>query len=213
MSKAVIITNGTINDYSFIKDLIDENQDFIICADGGIKHASKAGIDPHAIIGDFDSAAPETLTLFKQKGIPIIRYPANKDKSDTELALDYAVENGYKELLLIGGFGDRMDHSLANIMLLISLSLKGFKVRAIDEKNDLQVCLDEVKITGKEGDYISLIPITSKVIGVTTHGLFYRLKNADLEFGSSLSLSNRLTAENGWVKIQDGVLLVIKARD
>jgi thiamine pyrophosphokinase len=213
MSKAVIITNGTINDYSFIKDLIDENQDFIICADGGIKHASRAGIDPHALIGDFDSAPTETLTLFKRKGIPIIRYPANKDKSDTELALDYAVENGFKDLLLIGGFGDRMDHSLANIMLLISLSLKGFKVRAIDEKNDLQVCLDEVKITGKEGDYISLIPITSKVIGVTTHGLFYRLKNADLEFGSSLSLSNRLTAENGWVKIQDGVLLVIKARD
>lgn len=211
--RAVIITNGLIGSYSFLKTLINPEQDLIICADGGSEHALKAGITPNIIVGDFDSASSKTLAVFKEQGIPFIEYPAVKDKTDTELAIDYAISKGYNEILLFGGFGSRIDHTLANIMLLASLSQKGIKVRAVDENNDLYVCLNKIEILGDPGEYISLIPLTAEVNGVTTHGLAYKLDNAVLTLGSTLPLSNRLSQKRGTVEIKDGILLVIKAKD
>lgn len=210
--RAVIITNGFISSYSYLRELINLN-DLIICADGGSEHALKAGITPNVIVGDFDSASPETVAVFKEQDIPFIEYPTVKDKTDTELAIDYAVAKGYNEILLLGCFGSRVDHTLANIMLLASLAQKGIKVRAVDENNDLYVCLDNVEILGEPGDYVSLIPLTAEVIGVTTHNLAYKLENATLSLGSTLPLSNRLSQTKGIVEIKDGILLVIKAKD
>ncbi len=210
--RAVIITNGFISSYSYLRELINLN-DLIICADGGSEHALKAGITPNVIVGDFDSASPETVAVFKEQDIPFIEYPTVKDKTDTELAIDYAVAKGYNEILLLGGFGSRVDHTLANIMLLASLAQKGIKVWAVDENNDLYVCLDNVEILGEPGDYVSLIPLTAEVIGVTTHNLAYKLENATLSLGSTLPLSNRLSQTKGIVEIKDGILLVIKAKD
>lgn len=210
--RAVIITNGFISSYSYLRELINLN-DLIICADGGSEHALKAGITPNVIVGDFDSASPETVAVFKEQDIPFIEYPTVKDKTDTELAIDYAVAKGYNEILLLGCFGSRVDHTLANIMLLASLAQKGIKVWAVDENNDLYVCLDNVEILGEPGDYVSLIPLTAEVIGVTTHNLAYKLENATLSLGSTLPLSNRLSQTKGIVEIKDGILLVIKAKD
>ena len=98
-------------------------------------------------------------------------------------------------------------------MLLASLSQKGIKVRAVDENNDLYVCLNKIEILGDPGEYISLIPLTAEVNGVTTHGLAYKLDNAVLTLGSTLPLSNRLSQKRGTVEIKDGILLVIKAKD
>lgn len=210
--RAVIITNGFISSYSYLRELINLN-DLIICADGGSEHALKAGITPNVIVGDLDSASPETVAVFKEQDIPFIEYPTVKDKTDTELAIDYAVAKGYNEILLLGCFGSRVDHTLANIMLLASLAQKGIKVRAVDENNDLYVCLDNVEILGEPGDYVSLIPLTAEVIGVTTHNLAYKLENATLSLGSTLPLSNRLSQTKGIVEIKDGILLVIKAKD
>ena len=107
--RAVIIGNGDIKDYQYIKSKIN---DFIICADGGYNHAEKMGIVPDVLIGDFDSA--KNFEKVKDR----IEYPKRKDFTDGELAVAYAVDNGYEDIVLIAMTGDRFDHSIADILLL-----------------------------------------------------------------------------------------------
>lgn len=210
--RAVIITNGFIGSGSFVKNSINLKQDFIICADGGSEYAIKVGIIPNVIIGDLDSIKDETAAIFEKKDVPFIKRPHDQDKTDTELAIDYALEKGYKEILLLGGFGGRrIDHTLANVILVTSLAQKGIKIKALDEYNELHVCLDRVEVVGKPGDYLSLIPITFEVSGVSTTGLAYKLHNGTLSFGSTLSISNYFTEDKSEIKIENGILLVIRS--
>ena len=106
--RAVIIGNGDIKDYQYIKSKINDN-DFIICADGGYNHAEKMGIVPDVLIGDFDSA--KNFEKVKDR----IEYPKRKDFTDGELAVAYAVDNGYEDIVLIAMTGDRFDHSIIPI--------------------------------------------------------------------------------------------------
>ncbi|MEJ8553729.1 thiamine diphosphokinase [Tepidibacter sp. Z1-5] len=210
--KSLIIANGSMNDYDFYKNII-KGYDCIICADGASNHAYNINIDPDIIIGDLDSIDDKVKQHFIDKNIRFNKFPSKKDKTDTEICIDYAIHIGSKEIDFIGVLGTRMDHSLANVNLLYSLLKRGIKSRIINENNEIHITDDKIQIAGNKGDIISIIPIHSDVLGVTLKGLEYPLENYDLGFATSRGISNVLVDDKCEISIKSGCVLVIKARD
>lgn len=209
---ALIVCNGSIRDYSFYKEYF-EKAELIIGADGGAKHLLKLGVKPHVLMGDFDSLSPEDLDYYKQLGIEIMKFPAEKDMTDSELAVEYAISKGFKNIILLGVLGSRVDHSLANILLLRKMHEKGISGCIADEHNTVTLISDRISISKKPGYSLSLIPITSQVDGVTTKGLYYPLNNATIKMGSTWGVSNEFVEETAEVTITAGLLLVVLSRD
>lgn len=210
--KTVIITNGDIRDLQLCKKIALDS-DFIIVVDGAFELVIQMGITPHAAIGDFDSISPEAAKKLEASNIPVIKFPADKDKTDTELAVDYAVEKGASEIILLGATGSRLDHSLSNINLMVSTTQKGIKCRIVDEYNDCYFVKDKINLRAKSNSYVSIIPLTREIVVGETQGLYYSLKEATMKFGSSWGVSNIATDQKITVTIKKGVALVVLSQD
>lgn len=212
--KAFIVSNGQMLDDDFyIKLFKKENPDYIICADGGVKHLKRLGIDPSVIIGDLDSITSDNLNFYKKKNIEIIKYPSEKDETDTQLAIQYAMSLSIKEIILVGVLGDRMDHSMGNIYLMESIIKKGLKVSIINEKNKIYLIDKKIKIKGRKGNIISLLPYTDLVKGIRSTGLLYPLKNRDMIKSNPFGISNVMEDQCIKISIQSGLLLVFLTKD
>ena len=197
--RAVIIGNGTVRNYDSIFKYI-HNDDFIICADGGIRHAVKMEIVPDLIIGDFDSSDVSKYDIKR------IKYPVRKDFTDGEICVKYAVEHGYKDILMLGMTGSRMDHTLTDIFLL-SQCINGC---IIDDNNEIYYIKNMLEIYNKKGMTLSIIPVKGDLCGIVTEGLDYPLNNETLYFGESRGNSNviiddycKITAESG-----EGIIII-----
>lgn len=210
--KAVIISNGEIRDYQYHKKYIDD-ADLVICVDGGARHLRKLGIKPHVLLGDFDSISGEDYRYYKETGVELLSFPAEKDMTDTELAVDYAMDKGCSSVVIIGGFGTRMDHSLANIFLLKKMLDKGVKGIIADELNEITLINDSIEMRREEGLKITLMPLGGKASGISTKGLYYPLENAVMEMASTRGISNEFADDWAEVTVKEGLLLVIKSRD
>ena len=200
---AVIIAGGTITDYKETKKYIPENA-YIICADSGYDHAIKMGLKPDILIGDMDS-------IKSQRDVKEVVYPVRKDYTDSELVLEYAVDNGYNNLLLLGFIGTRMDHTLTNISLLFKY--KDINAVMVDGNNEIYVARTDNIIKGKKGDLISIIPLGGELTGVTTENLEYPLTEESLFFGEGRGVSNVMTDTECRITVKSGNGLIIKSRD
>lgn len=209
---ALIICNGNIRDYTFYNKYF-EKADFIICVDGGAAHVRRFGAKPNVLIGDFDSILEDDFNYFKDDGIEIIKFPAEKDMTDTELAVDLAMDRGFDSIIIIGGLGSRIDHSLSSIFILKRLSDAGVSGVIADEYNEVTVIKEKIQLLKEDSIKVTLLPLTERVEGVTTKGLYYPLHNATIEMGSTWGVSNEFNSETAEVTIKNGLLLVIKSRD
>lgn len=203
MSRAVVICSGHIENYEYIKSFIDEN-DFVICADGGLAHAKKMGVVPNLTVGDFDSYKGEVTGEVR-------RFKPEKDYTDSDIAVKAAIEKGFDEILLLAASGTRLDHTLANIGLLEYILLNGKKGTLIDDNNIVTVINCDSVIERREGWHLSLIPIGA-VKGVTLENLKYPLDDYTLEFSQARAVSNEFTDKNAVIRIKEGSLIVIKSR-
>lgn len=210
--RAVIVSHGEVNDYEYIGNIMRDS-DMVVCADGGAEYPLKCGIIPHAVIGDLDSINQDVLKSLNDKGCIIIKHPREKDYTDTQLAIDYAIENGAREIIMVASIGDRLDHTLANIFLLVKLAKKNIYAHLINEKNTIYIVSNSISLKGNLGDLISLIPLGGNVKGIYTEGLKYKLDDATMEIGDPLGISNVFINEDINIKIESGYLLVIKSRD
>lgn len=211
--RAIIFANGIIEpDHLAHPDLLQG--DLFIAADGGMRNCLLYGIQPDIVIGDLDSISEEEKKLLSSASTHFIIYPQDKDQTDLELALDYAVQNGADEALLLGLLGGRLDQTIANLLLLSRDNYSSLKliVSAPPDTAHLLREQDELNIEAQIGDLISLIPLSMEVYGVTTYGLHWKLNNAKLDFGSTLSISNEMIASRISIKIDGGKLLVIHRR-
>lgn len=209
---AIIVCSGSIIDYSYYEKYFNKAE-CIICVDGGAKHVRSFGLVPNVLIGDLDSISEEDLEYFKNLNVKIMKYQPEKDLTDTEIAVDYAIESGYTELTIIGGIGTRIDHSLGNIFLLKKMLDRGIKGLIVNEQNEIRLTNDKISIMREEDTKISLLPLTNVVEGITTKGLYYKLNNEDIEMGSNRGISNEFSAETAEVTIKNGILIVIKSKD
>ncbi len=187
--------------------------DLIIAADSGAEHMKKTGYLPHVIVGDLDSIDPDTLNFFRKNRVPIQSHPSRKSKTDMALCMDYAQAKGATHITLLAATGTRLDHTLANILLLMSLADAGISARIMDEKNEICVVKNRVDLTGTPGDLVSLIPLTPTVQGVTLKGLSYPLENQTLVMGNTLGISNFFSASCAQIFIRSGTLLVVRSVD
>lgn len=212
--KALVIANGSIKNEEFYHSHVLKNRfDLIICADGGVKNALLLNLAPDVAIGDFDSTEESLLQDVQDKGVEIIRYPVEKDATDTEIVLDYLIDHNYSHITMIGCLGDRVDHSLANIALLKKLLAQKVYGRIIDEKNEIYLINDKIELYNRKGSILSLIPFSEEIEGVTTNGLYYPLDNHCMMKASSYGISNIIEEDFAKVEIKHGELLVIISRD
>ncbi|MDI6619085.1 MAG: thiamine diphosphokinase [Clostridiales bacterium] len=210
--RAVVVSHGMIKEFESAREIM-KSGDIVICADGGAEYAIRCGITPDVLIGDFDSIDSEILNKIKNLNCKIIKYPKEKDYTDTELAVNYAVDGGYKSITILGGIGERLDHTLANIFLLLKLAGANIEAKIINEKNVIYVINDKTEICGDIGDTLSLIPVGGDVRGIYTEGLKYKLSGRTIAMGSPIGVSNVFTSEKAKVKIESGYLLIIKSKD
>ncbi|KGG81124.1 thiamine diphosphokinase [Caloranaerobacter azorensis] len=210
--KALIVSSGDIRNSNIIKTLC-KDVDLIACADGGANLVIKADCIPDIVIGDLDSIEKDTLNKLKKSEVKFIKFPTKKDKTDTELAIEYIIERGFNEIVLVGVTGTRLDHTLANIFLLYSLLQKGVKATIIDDHNEIFITKDELVVYKDDKKYVSIIPFNGDLLGVTLKGFEYELKDRNIKFSSTLGISNTLVSDAGIIKVEDGVCLVIKSID
>jgi len=207
--KAVVLAGGKIENYDKVKKYLCESS-LIICADSGIEHAFNMGIIPDLLVGDMDSISPEAAAKVQKLSIEKHTYPSEKDYTDTELAIDIALSKGVREVILLGGLGDRPDHSLANIYLMVNFKRQGLDLKLAGEKWEMFLIDKMAEVTGKKGDILSLIPLSPEVAGVNTEGLYYTLKGETLYMGPTLGISNVFLGNTARVTIKQGLLLAVK---
>ncbi len=204
-----IIAQGNYLGIKRFQSQLKEKESFIIGADGGAAVAQELGILPHIVIGDGDSLDPQVRKHLEIMKVEFIDYPREKDKTDTQLALEYCISRGAKEVTILGAIGSRLDHSLANVFLLVLAKEHGIKARIIDGAGELFLLKEEsMMLQGRPGDYLSLLPLTEKVIGVSGEGLKYPLNRETLYLGHTRTISNELVSTQVRIEVEKGMLLI-----
>lgn len=211
--RGVIFANGNLNHPESIQALL-RRDDLLIAADGGGHHFLTLDLTPAVIIGDCDSIKDTALDTLVMAGAQLIRYPVDKDQTDLELALDYAIDQNCDEILVFGALGGRWDQSLANLLLTGIKRLAAIPIRLIDGPQTALVIRDgeTLSLTGAPGDTVSLIPLTSSARGIHTSGLQYPLAAESLPFGTTRGISNRLQGETAEITMAEGLLICIHIR-
>jgi thiamine pyrophosphokinase len=184
--------------------------DLVIAADSGAATALKYGYTPGIVVGDFDSLDAALLEELSERGSQVWRVEVEKDETDTELAVQVAIEQGATSITLLGAIGGvRFDHTMANILLLAGF--EGLAIRMVDGPMACWLVRGpgSSTIDGSLGDLVSLLPLTSDASGVRTEGLYYPLRGETLYFGKPRGVSNVLIEEHAEVFVQGGMLLVI----
>lgn len=210
--RVIIFSNGQISDYNFVKNNIS-GKDIIICCDGGIRHTKNLEIVPNYILGDLDSAPVELIKFYENLNVPFKKFPSKKDETDTEMGIILAIELGALEINLYGCIGTRFDHTLGNAHNLMIALKKGVIAKIIDEHNIIQIIDKDTTITGKKGQIISLIPMTTEVFGITTKNLEYPLNNETLKIGMSRGISNVMLEQTAEIQLKSGYLFLIYSKD
>lgn len=208
---AVIVCSGSVVDYSCHEKYFKRAKS-VICVDGGARHIRNMGLVPDVLIGDLDSITREDLEYLNDLNVKVVRYPSEKDMTDTEIAVSFAVESGCTEIIIIGGIGTRLDHSLGNIFLLKKMLDKGIKGIIANEYNELTLIKDRTSVLREEGFKLTLLPLTNVVEGISTKGLYYELNCEDIEMGSSRGISNEFNAETAEITLKNGILMIIKSK-
>jgi thiamine pyrophosphokinase len=207
--QAIIIAAGQAEDHGWRRWV--RAGDWIVAADGGAARALAWGLAPDLVIGDMDSLPDAARSILEAEGCRFVEHPRAKDETDLELALEYAVREGAQGIVVLGALGGRLDHTLANILLLALPSLAGVSVRIAE--GDQQALLvrsgEAIGLEGAPGDLVSLVPLGGDAHGVWTRGLAWALHGDTLRFGSSRGVSNEMTSGEAGVEVGEGLLLVV----
>ena len=211
-----ILTGGTA-DPAFIREYTEKKPvDAWIGVDRGLETLRMLGVIPGTIVGDFDSVSPEVLNFYRsQPGIDWHVFRPEKDDTDTELAIRQALDAGADSITLFGGTGSRIDHVLGTIHVMKRALDAGIPCEMVDPHNRITLAEGSRTFRKEElfGPYVSFLPFAGPVSGVTLSGFRYPLWDARILPGSSLTISNELSEEEGTLRIGRGILICMEARD
>ncbi|WP_139489797.1 thiamine diphosphokinase [Brevibacillus dissolubilis] len=190
--------------------------DKLIGVDAGALRLLEAGYRPDVAVGDFDTIGEAGVERLLEAGITLEQFPAAKDATDTEIALETALGYQPTGIKVYGAIGSRMDHTLANLQLLWKAHSQGVWMEIINRQNHVRLLSE--RFTGcvvERGEYefFSLIPVSAEVTGITLTGFLYPLQEAVITLGSSLGVSNQLLGERGRVEIKSGAVYLIASCD
>lgn len=210
--KGLIISSGYINNYDILREQLYDN-DYIVCADGGVDHLINTGKIPNIVIGDLDSISSKGLDFIRDNNIEVMKFPIMKDKTDTELGILHLLDKKIDDITLMGVTGTRLDHTLASIFLLKKLNEKKIRAKIIDDNNIIYFTNKDIKIKKKDNYNLSVIPISNNGIVVSLMGVLYPLSEKFIGFGSTLGISNEIVQDYGDIVIHKGEALIIESTD
>lgn len=184
---------------------------FVIAADSGIDHAAALGRRVDVAVGDFDSVSPAGLAAVERSGARVERHPTAKDRTDLELALDavLALDPAPDRAVVLGGHGGRLDHLLANALLLASPAYTAVPIEARMGPARVHAVRGRIELNGRPGELVTLLAVGGPARGVRTEGLLYPLAGEDLQPGSTRGVSNQFTGPAATVTLDAGVLLAV----
>lgn len=218
MRTCLIVTGGRL-DLAFARSFLEKNKfDKVIAVDAGLASAEALGLIPDYIVGDFDTVDEAVLERFRK--YPYIvwqQHKPEKNETDTELARSTALTLGCGKIVFLGATGGRIDHMLANLDTLYACMESGVEAYLIDRQN--RVCLlDGEKTFTRDalwGKYISFLPYTEKITGITLKGFKYPLEDKDIIRGQEAGrcVSNELAEETAAITFQDGILICVESKD
>jgi len=213
--KAVIIANGDIRDYEFVRQILADfvGYDYVLACDGGLRHCHVLGVVPDHIVGDLDSAPQDILE--KYRDVPLLQFSPEKDQTDLELAITFSCDKGADSITILGGLGGRFDHQLANVHVLVQAVERHVKAELRDEHTRIRLINDccKIKLHKQDGALVTLLPFTNAAEGIETEGLQYPLKSERLSIGFARGVSNQIIDEWAAVSLKKGMLLVIQTNE
>ena len=209
--RVLIFANGILPDLKAAGSLLQPG-DFIICADGGSRHARSLGLTPNVLIGDLDSMESSEPFWPADRGIQTLRHPREKDETDLQLALNYALQRGSASIVIVGALGGRIDHTLGNISLLSDARLAGRDCCLDDGTERVLLCTDSAGLSGNPGDIVSLLPWGGPVGGIRTQGLKWSLNGETLTPEHSRGISNVMVDRLARIQVGTGSLLLVHRR-
>ncbi len=206
MKKCIIIANGKSPTKKVVDYFVNKGFSAIICADGGANSAKKIGIIPNFIIGDLDSISLSTLNYLKNKST-IIQIKRQND-TDVEKCLKFAIKKGFKEAILLGVTGDRLDHTICNLGIVIKF-FNRIKILLAAESSFLTPINKMTTFKSKIGETISIYGFDKKT-KITSSGLKYKLHNTMLPFGIKESTSNVTVSNIVELNVKGGIVFIIR---
>lgn len=207
--RCVIFSGANIDDYGFVASLL-RSDDFVICADSGLRHAVTLGIKADLLVGDFDSADSLPPDSFVKK----VTFPCEKDYTDTFAAADAAAKLDPDEVLIFGAIGSRLDHTLGNVGVLEHMHELGISAVLLDSRNEVRLMRDEsVSVPRRSDCFLSLIPLDTELKGVTMTGVKYPLDGAVVRRDLTLTVSNEFAAPTAEITVASGTALLMITRD
>lgn len=209
--RILILANGELPDPQAALKLHTPD-DLVICVDGGYRHALALGITPDALIGDLDSIKDSDLSRIDGEKTSVIRHQRDKDQTDLELALNYALERDPAFIVIVGALGGRLDHTLGNIALLADPRLIRRRCSLDDGVERVVLCRARTELNGAPGDLVSLLPWGGPAEGVRTDGLRWALRGETLLPERSRGVSNEMLGDTARVFVEYGSVLVIHRR-
>ena len=207
--KSYILTGGVIHPENI--HITPAGDDLIVAADSGLLHAASLGLSPSIVVGDYDSLGQ---TPRAEPGVEVITVPAEKDETDTQLAVRIALSRGADEIHIVGGLSGRLDHTLSNLAILEELA--GQRIPAIIEDGQNRVRLlrnDSTILPRSAYSYVSLLALDPLVRGVEIDGVKYPLKGAKLTRSLGYAISNEITGNCCFIAVRRGTLLIVESRD
>ncbi|WP_088069382.1 thiamine diphosphokinase [Gottfriedia luciferensis] len=199
-----------------ISTLSDDNKNcMLIGVDNGAYYLIEEELIPEAIFGDFDSLSNENLAKIKALVPHVFIYPPEKDETDLELALQWAISQKPKNIFIHCVTGRRLDHEFGSIALLIKFKDSGIPIKIVDEFNEMYVMNSGTHLISKVAHfkYISFFSLGNLIENLTLIGFKYPLTNHLLEIGSSLCVSNELAQDEGSISFSSGIALVVRSKD
>ena len=208
---AFIYTGGTVFDEYVIEK--PEKGDLIIAADAGYLTAKRLGVIPDVVLGDFDTLGEEKIP----DGVECLRVPAEKDDTDTQLAVHIAIERGAEEIVIVGGLSGRIDHTLSTLAILEDLwERKENRVYAIltDGKNRVRFIRSSGTILPRsQYRYFSLIAADELVKGISIDGCKYPMRNGRISRRRQWAVSNEITGNCTLIEIKRGGVWIVESMD
>lgn len=214
---ALLISGGSINREYIAGYLKDRKFSMTVAIDGGLAVADEMGIMPTHIVGDYDTVSDKILSKYlDEPGVQVVKLNPEKDFTDTQSAFNLVMENGCTDVFIIGGTGTRLDHTIVNIQTL-QMFLGRCNAVIINENNRIRL-IDKKTVIKKDeafGKYVSFLPLTEKVSGLTLKGFKYPLDNYEFRLRETFSLgvSNELAEDEAYVDMKDGILIMIESCD
>ncbi len=192
--------------------------DFVIAADSGVESLrlfcdKVRTLSPDIIVGDMDSF-PEASAREMFPDARYVPFPPEKDDTDTALAAKLAIDMGFSDIVIAGGFGGRADHMMANLFLLEAVESSGDSIRCVvtDGRNRCILAKSE-NLVAKSRKYLSVIPLDGEICGLSMSGVKYPLEDITIKRGSTLTVSNEITDDAAKISIRKGRALIIESCD